>query len=311
MVDPISGKLLSNTEACLAHLLPKSVCAKGRTIRSHRIFDNTFGHKYEHHVANYIQNQRAGKVDVEIVVPDPIDLSKRVTSFHTKSTLNACSDTGARSGVFELQYPKGTSASWRERHVDKGRIVAVRVKGPDQIRISISMLYSGYLTVCYHLQDEYILSFGGTAIRQLLIDAVQDNLSEPLMVVSRSLPLAARGFGEMFGRQNVGAVLHKAVELDPNPLLILSYGGKKCLMAVLPYDPSLSFLVFLPGFGPEAIDDWLEVLGGLASQTSAAIQGVIFTPIAKGQSVKTKWDGSIRFLDDPTRGRESETVRTA
>lgn len=281
MLDPIYAKPLNSSTRCDAHLLPQAIAPGSAYIESNRDFDNRFGYRNDHHLTRLVQNQLSGEVDVNLAVFDPEDPQKQVASFNTKSTLTRTTMDGPRSGSFSIQYPKGTSDNWRDRHMALDTVLKVSIKEPMHARIALSMLHSGYLTACYHLGDEYITSSSVTRIRQLLIASTNDPLSSEVEGTALLLQAANSGLQHLLGRNGLARVIQKALELNPHPLLLVFFSGRCCLIPVLPYHPKFIALTFLPMFGETAIEEWERILLLLAQREHLKFSGCIVTPLPR------------------------------
>lgn len=299
MLDPILGKELCESDACIAHLLPQAVCPKSATVKSNRSFDNKFGQYNDSHLTRFIQNQLRGETDVEVIITDPNDHNKRVTSIHTKSKIDRCPSTGRHKGTFEIQYPDKTSDAWREKHMRKGNFVKIEIKPPDTCRIELSMLHSGHLTAYYNLGDDYILHKSSQYVRHILGHSNSDKLDDDIATLCYSLYNARSGLKAGINQPVLVEALKNTIGPEKHPVLIAILGNDSCLVPILPYHPKFTSIALLPGLENDSVPQWMRIVNSLAANSARPIAFAPFSFNRKSHSdAMTQYIETTKIIRD-------------
>lgn len=285
MIDPIYATELAVTDSCAAHLLPKAICPSSRTIPSNRSFDNEFGRHNDHHLVRFISNHLNNEKDVEIDVLDPNGQNRCVTTFRNlKTTTKQDPPSGLRQGSFEIQFPTKTSDEWREKHLNAGKLVKMHIVEPEYHRIELSMLHSGFLTLCYHFGTTELDCEGTQFVRHVLQNSISEVLDSNIVEYCQVLTLVRRGLLISGQVRTINDAVQKALDSDPHPILIVRLEQDCCLMPALPYHERFKSVAFLPGLEHNSLTQWKSVISRLSQSYTVPMLVGILTPFTLSTS---------------------------
>lgn len=287
-VDPIFGERLDGFPTCDAHLLPQAASGAGPTVLAHARFDNAVGNELDCHLVALVENHRDERVNATIHVVD--QQAQEIVARLKGDIKGRMSPSGVTPlGQFTIQYSKGTSDEWRERHMADGSLVKVQIHEPDLRRAALSMLHSAHLIAFRRFGDRYLRTAASEPARGVLVFGIAEDDMDMALRFGDLLHAAWIGFLKLHTRINLTHVIEKAFELHRHPILGLQLGDRRAMCVLLRYREDFTVPSFLPGFSESPLDEWVGFLTALASGESGPIQGVILNDAPPDVDLCTYW----------------------
>lgn len=279
MFSPIRAAEV-DVPSCYAHLIPEALGVSNTQVVSEREFDNQFGRLNDNRLVKYIRNCTEEEKEVTVSFIDPkTKQTLHRSSIRAKSTLVG-DRHGVRNGNIDLDH---LAAELKSRiGLGIGSLMMLRPYSPtreDCCRIGLSMLHSAYLTMYYHFGTDYVGNENVDPIRTVLLNSVNETLSEEAGLAGLWQYLVTPRFIQTFQPHNITYLASELRSLNRHAVTIWSWQEFSCFGVWLPYHQKCTAICLLPGFGEEGAQGFRSIMSLICvSNAPIPVRGTRLVP---------------------------------